>query len=159
MPIQYTQAELERMRNVVVGGWDSPESFEAAIARGEIPGAGFESGYVEPAPLPPAPGYIATADKGSAIGNTIFSTMQNPAPGIMINAVLAGAWSGFDPNDIAGGLAVIRAYSLEVYGSVDLGTVRYSSEVLENEPTGVRPGSMERIVIPAWARRERGSPL
>lgn len=117
--------------------------------------------YVQSAqtPIPNVTGYVATADKGSSLTNTIFGTMQNASPGVMTNAVLAGTWSGFDPNDIAGGLAVIRAYSLEVYGSTELGTVRYSSEVLENEPTGVRPGTMERIVIPAWARRERGSPL
>lgn len=156
----------------VIGGWDSPESLRAAMARGEIIGVmppesweleeeikAHNAQYVQPAPIPPAPGYIATSDKGSAIGNTLFGTIQNATPGVMVNAVLAGAWSGFDPNDIAGGLAVIRAYSLEVYGSTELGSVRYSSEVLENEPTGVRPGTMERIVIPAWARRERGSPL
>lgn len=113
-------------------------------------------GYVHPAQEPPTP-WVSPAITN--VGNTLFGTMQNASPGVMINAVLAGTWSGFDVNDIAGGLAVIRAYSLEVYGSVDLGTVRYSSEVLENEPTGVRPGTMERIVIPAWARRERGSPL
>lgn len=123
---------------------------------------GNNADYIQSAPTPvPSgqPGYVATADKGSSLSNTIFGTMQNASPGVMTNAVLAGAWAGFDPNDIAGGLAVIRAYSLEVYGSTELGTVRYSSEVLENEPTGVRPGTMERIVIPAWARRERGSPL
>lgn len=123
---------------------------------------GNDVDYVQsaPTPIPNVPSeHIATADKGSSLTNTIFGTVQNPSPGIMTNAVLAGTWAGFDPNDIAGGLAIIRAYSLEVYGSVDLGTVRYSSEVLENEPTGVRPGSMERIVIPAWARRERGSPM
>lgn len=118
--------------------------------------------YVQSAPTPipyPASGYVATADKGSSLSNTIFGTMQTAVPGVMTNVLSAGIWSGFDVNDIAGGLAVIKAYSLDVYGSVDLGTVRYSSEVLENEPSGVRPGTMERIVIPAWARRERGSPL
>lgn len=157
---------------VVIGGWDSPENVRAAMERGEIIGtmppsswgleqeiAAHNEQYVNPAPQPPAPGYIATADKGAAIGNTLFGTMQSASPGIMTNVVLAGQWSGFDPNDIAGGLAIIKAYSLDVYGSTELGTVRYSSEVLENEPTGVRPGTMERIVIPAWARRERGSPL
>lgn len=112
-----------------------------------------------PSPLPEVQGYVATADKGSSLSNTIFGTMQNATPGVMQNALSGGVWSGFNLNDIAGGLAVIKAYSLDVYGSTELGTVRYSSEVLENEPTGVRPGSMERIVIPSWARRERGSPL
>lgn len=115
--------------------------------------------YVAQPSVPYVPEYVATADKGSSLANTIFGTIQNPSPGVMQNVLSAGVWSGFDPNDIAGGLAVIKAYSLDVYGSVDLGTVRYSSEVLENEPSGVRPGTMERIVIPAWARRERGSPL
>lgn len=109
--------------------------------------------------VPYVPEYSATADKGSALTNTIFGTMQNATPGVMLNALSGGVWSGFDLNDIAGGLAVIKAYSLSIYGSTELGTVRYSSEVLENEPTGVRPGNMERIVIPSWARRERGSPL
>lgn len=123
---------------------------------------GNDVDYVQSAPTPiPSgqAGYVATADKGSSISNTLFGTMQNASPGVMTNAVLAGQWSGFDPNDIAGGLAIIKAFSLDVYGSTELGVVRYSSEVLENEPTGVRPGTMERIVIPAWARRERGSPL
>jgi len=151
---------------VVIGGWDSPESFLEAVARGEIPNPAipFPEGiaqtgpneYVELASTPPTP-WVSPAI--TAIGNTVLGNQLTPSPGTMLNVVLAGTWSGFDPNNIAGGLAIIKAYSLEVYGSTELGTVRYSSEVLENEPTGVRPGSMERIVIPAWARRERGSPL
>jgi len=113
------------------------------------------------------PGYIAPAalPAGPPSGNVYFGTGNvEPAPGIMPNVVvsssfLGGAWSGFDVSDIAGGLATLRSFALEQYGSDDLGAVRYSSEVLENEPTGIRPGIMERIVIPAWARRERGSPL
>lgn len=151
---------------VVIGGWDSPESFMDAVNRGEminpsvpLPAGIVQTGvdeYVEMASQPPMP-WVSPAITG--IGNTVLGTMTNPTPGVMINPIMAGVWSGFDPNDTVSGLAIIRAYSLEVYGSTDLGVVRYSSEVLENEPTGVRPGTMERIVIPAWARRERGSPL
>lgn len=124
-----------------------------------VPKPGSSVDYVAQPGVPYVAPLLATADKGSSLSTNVLGITQNPSPGVMVNAVLAGVWSGFNPNDIAGGLAIIRAYSLEVYGSVDLGTVRYSSEVLENEPTGVRPGTMERIVIPAWARRERGSPL
>lgn len=113
---------------------------------------------VQSAPTP-IPEVIATADKGGSLQNTIFGTIQNPVPGVMLNTISAGPWSGFDPGDLASGLAVLHSLAFSVYGSENLGTVRYSSDVLENEPTGVRPGTMERIVIPAWARRERGSPL
>lgn len=95
----------------------------------------------------------------SGLSNTVFGIIQTPQPGVMQNVVLAGAWSGFDIGDIAGGLATLKAFAFGAYGSTELGTIRYSSEVLENEPTGVRPGTMERIVIPSWARRARGSPL
>lgn len=151
---------------VVIGGWDSPESFMDAISRGEVPNASIalptgivQTGpnqYIESAEMPPTP-WVSSAI--TSLFNSVLGVQTVAEPGIMINPVLAGVWSGFNPNDIAGGMAVIRAYSLEVYGSTELGTVRYSSEVLENEPTGVRPGTLERIVIPAWARRERGSPL
>lgn len=154
---------------VVIGGWDSPENVRAAMERGEMIGtmppsswgldeaiAAHNDEYIAMADEPPTP-WVSPAITN--IGNTVLGNMLSPQPGTMQNVVLAGAWSGFNPNDIAGGLAIIRAYSLEVYGSTELGQVRYSSEVLENEPTGVRPGTMERIVLPAWARRERGSPL
>jgi len=128
----------------------------------------FEVGYQgQWVKIEEIPGYVAPAPTSisPALGNVLVGIGNvEPGPGVMTNvvvssSVLSGAWSGFDPNDIAGGLAIIHAYSMEAYGSVDLGTIRYSSEVLENEPTGIRPGVMERIVIPAWARRERGSPL
>jgi len=152
---------------VVIGGWDSPESFLAAIERGEMPNANIalpkgivqtgENEYIEMADEPPTP-WVSPAITG--IGNTILGgTFQSPMPGVMTNVLMSGVWAGFDPNDMAGSLAVAKAYSIEAYGSADLGVIRYSSQVLENEPTGVRPGTMERIVIPAWARRERGSPL
>lgn len=153
---------------VVIGGWDSPESFLDAIERGEVPNPNvpLPSGIVKTAentyvhqPDAIFPPYLATADKGSSLQNSIFGTVQNAVPGVMLNTISGGVWSGFNPNDMAGSLAALHAFALAVYGSIDLGTVRYSSEVLENEPTGVRPGTMERIVIPAWARRERGSPL
>lgn len=107
----------------------------------------------------PDPRTTATADKGSSLTNTLFGTIQTASPGVMINSISGGVWSGFDPNNMESSLAALHAFALSTYGSLELGSVRYSSEVLENEPTGVRPGTMERIVIPAWARRERGSPL
>lgn len=158
---QYSQVELEAMRNVVVGGWDSYESYQAALSRGEIPAPGFEDFVVEPATTPPNP-YVATADKGTSILGQGFPT--SPSPGVMLNVVaqsslLGGAWAGFDPGNIAGGLAVLHSYAQAVYGSIDLGILRRSSEVLEQEPSGIRPGTMPRIVIPVWARNERGSPI
>lgn len=69
------------------------------------------------------------------------------------------AGGGFNPANLDEGVATLRAFSAATYGSPDLGVIRRSSEALENEPTGVRPGTMERIVIPAWARNQRGSPI
>jgi len=92
----------------------------------------------------------------SGIGNTAPGSMVNP---LTTSSILGGAWTGFNPGDLGSGLAILRSYSQQVYGSVDLGVIRRSSEVLENEPSGIRPGTLERIVIPTWARRERGSPI
>jgi len=160
----YTQAELERMRNVVVGGWDSPESYYAALARGETIGVPPPQEWiVEPAASVPST-TVGLASKpvasyGTGVGGGLFGSL---APGSMINVIgdiLGGVWSGFDPGDPGGGLAILHSYAESVYGSVDLGVLRRSSEVLENEPSGIRPGTMERIVIPAWARNQRGSPI
>lgn len=109
-----------------------------------------------------APPSVYTSVGTPAIGNT--AGIPTSQPGIVTNplvasSILGGAWSGFNPSDLAGGLAVLHAYSLQVYGSVELGVIRRSSEVLENEPSGIRPGTLERIVIPTWARRERGNPF
>lgn len=154
------------MATVVVGGivYDPniPSQQEALFGMGFeyvqgqwVQTGGFDA-FVEAALTPPSP---ELAPGITSIGGTVLGVVQNVSPGVMQNVVSGGVWAGFDPNDMASGMAIAHAYSLSVYGSVDLGTVRYSSEVLENEPTGVRPGTMERIVIPAWARRERGSPL
>lgn len=153
----------------VIGGWDSIENFLAALERGETPGV-VPQNYVGPASNDAIvqPGLILP---GGAIGTSVVPTSSGffgpgvmaPAPGVMNNviaaqSVLAGAWTGFDPGNLIAGLAVLHAYSVSAYGSESLGVIRRSSEVLENEPTGIRPGTLERIVIPTWARRERGSP-
>lgn len=153
---------------VVVGGWDSYESFQAAVERGEVPafvpegyvGPTAESGYVvQPGLTMPTQlgiGSSAPLSYSSIVGNATPFTMVNP---IVQSSFLGGAWSGFNPSDMPGSLSILHAYMLDVYGSTELGVIRFSSEVLENEPTGIRPGTMERIVIPAWARLQRGSPL
>lgn len=147
----------------ILGGWDSPQHVIDAIERGESigvmpPSAWGLDEYIEAASEPPTP-WVSPAITSLSIGNTVLGTLMSPQPGVMLNTINAGVWSGFDPNDMAGSLAALHAFAISMYGSTELGTVRYSSEALENEPTGVRPGTMERIVIPAWARRERGSPL
>lgn len=159
---------------VVIGGWDSYESFQAAMERGETPafipenyvGPVAESGYViQPGLRIPATAVGSTQQSvptsSGFLGAGLFASAS---PGLMVNAIestslLGGAWSGFDAGNIAGGLAILHAYAIDAYGSVNLGVLRRSSEVLENEPTGIRPGTMERIVIPVWARNERGSPI
>lgn len=150
-------------------GWDSIENFLAALERGETPGV-VPGNYTGPMANDSVvqPGLILP---GGAMGSTVIPTSSGffgpgvmlPSPGVMNNAVttgqvLAGAWSGFDPGNLAAGLATLHAYSISAYGSEGLGVVRRSSEVLENEPTGIRPGTMERIVLPLWARNFRGSP-
>jgi len=150
---------------VVIGGWDSAESYMAAIDRGEIPNPdvavppGVPQEYVIAPALPvPNPTVDPRLSNLYGTGNTA------PQAGVMTNvlamsSLLGGAWSGFDPGNVSGGLAILHAYANSVYGSSDLGVVRRSSEVLENEPSGIRPGTMPRIVIPMWARNERGSPI
>lgn len=155
---------------VVIGGWDSIENFLDALSRGEMPGVVPEN-YTGPKAndsviqpglrLPSGTGNTESIPTSSGFfGPGMFAS---PAPGIMVNAVntasvLGGAWTGFNPADLASGLAILRSYSASAYGSAELGVIRRSSEVLENEPTGIRPGTMERIVIPVWARNFRGSP-
>jgi len=153
---------------VVIGGWDSVESFQAAIARGEVPAIGpanyagdvTDNYVVQPGLMLPYTGVGTSGTSG--FGYPVVGGIPVATAGVMVNlssSVLSGVWSGFDPGDVGGGLAILHSFAESIYGSSDLGVVRYSSEVLENEPTGIRPGTMERIVIPAWARRERGSPL
>jgi hypothetical protein len=80
-------------------------------------------------------------------------------PGVVTNTIfegVSGAANAVISSDNA--LAGLRSWAEGVYGSVELGEIRRSSEVLENEPTGIRPGTMERIVLPYWARQQRGSP-
>jgi len=150
---------------VVIGGWDSIESFEAAIKRGETPAIGpvnYAGDVADNYVVQPGLNLPYTGMGSSGFGYPIVGGVPVATAGVMLNpsaSVLAGAWTGFDPGDVAGGLAILHSFAESIYGSSDLGVVRYSSEVLENEPTGIRPGTMERIVIPAWARRERGSPL
>lgn len=151
-------------------GWDSIENFLDALARGETPGV-VPQNYVGPRSndsvvqpglrLPVGTGGTESIPTSSGfLGRGMFASA---APGIMVNvvstgSVLGGAWAGFNPQDLASGLAILRSYSAAAYGSAELGVIRRSSEVLENEPTGIRPGSMERIVLPWWARNFRGSP-
>jgi len=123
----------------------------------QIARAAGENYVVEPAAQTPTP-WVSPAI------TSLTGGVGSAQPGVMVNqivsqSVLAGAWTGFNPGDLAGGLAILRSYSASTYGSADLGVVRRSSEVLENEPSGIRPGTLERIVIPVWARRERGSPI
>lgn len=154
----------------VLGGWDSIENFLAALERGETPGVVPEN-YLGPKANDSVvqPGLVLPVGTGSTesiptssgfLGQGMFAS---PAPFVMVNtivtgSVLGGAWSGFNPQDLATGLSILRSYSQSAYGSAELGVIRRSSEVLENEPTGIRPGTMERIVIPVWARNFRGSP-
>lgn len=58
-------------------------------------------------------------------------------------------------------LAQLNDWRFNTYGlpANKLAEVRTSSNALVGEPTGVRPGTLPRIVMPEWARRQRGSPL
>jgi len=155
---------------VVIGGWDSIENFLAALERGETPGVVPENytgpqsndSVVQPGlVLPVGTGNTESIPTSSGfLGAGLFAAAS---PYVMVNQVttgqvLGGAWAGFNPQDLATGLAILHTYSRSAYGSENLGVIRRSSEVLENEPTGIRPGTMERIVIPVWARNFRGSP-
>lgn len=114
--------------------------------------------YVPVAVTPPSPTVNAPAvtTTSGVTGGGIFGTV---APGVVTNPIAnsVGSTANVVPNDSF--LAGLKAFAVETYGSDELGSIRQSSEVLENEPTGIRPGTMERIVLPAWARRQRGSPL
>lgn len=63
-------------------------------------------------------------------------------------------------NDVGGALGSINAYRMSEYGlpANKLGDVRTSSTALVGERTGIRPGVLPRIVLPIWARQDRGSP-
>lgn len=89
----------------------------------------------------------AAADKGAAVVMMAQNAAVQPGPG-----------QGFNPTQLAAGVATLHAYAQTVYGSINLGNFRYSSVALENGPTGIRPGTMERIVVPGWVARQRGFP-
>lgn len=97
--------------------------------------------------------------------NTSRDTQFTPViGGSVINPIASSIFGGdsgggFNPANIDDGLDILHAFSDSAYGSRDLGVIRRSSEALENEPSGIRPGTMERIVIPAWARNQRGTPI
>lgn len=89
---------------------------------------------------------------------TAASMIAYPAYDFATGATAVGPGAGFNPNNIAQGLAQLHALAIQVYGSKELGHWRQSSAALENGASGIRPGTMERIVVPAWAARERGFP-
>lgn len=111
--------------------------------------------YVPRAITPPAPTLNAPAVPLASGGGGTFGTV---APGVVTNPIFNGVGTTAVISDDSA-LAGLKAFASEMYGSSELGVIRNSSEVLENEPSGIRPGTMERIVIPSWARRERGSPI
>lgn len=87
-------------------------------------------------------------------GNTVVNSFPT-SPVNVITMVIPGG------GDTGAALAQLQEYRYAVYGLPPnkLGEVRTSSSVLVGERTGVRPGVLPRIVLPEWARRERGSPL
>lgn len=91
--------------------------------------------------------------QGQAQGNAALPLPV--APVNMITTVII-------PTDGAGGaVGGLNAYRMSEYGlpANKLGDVRSSSTVLVGERTGVRPGVLPRIVLPIWARNDRGGPL
>lgn len=86
------------------------------------------------------------------------SMVAYPAYDFATGATAVGPGVGFNPQNIAQGLAQLHSVAMQIYGSIELGHWRQSSAALENGASGIRPGSMERIVVPAWAARERGFP-
>lgn len=111
---------------------------------------------VAPAITPPdtTVNSVVNNQTSGVVGGGTFGTV---APGVVSNPIFEGAGvNSIISADNA--LEALRSFAETAYGSVNLGYVRRSSEVLVNEPSGIRPGTMERIVLPEWARRERGSP-
>lgn len=85
----------------------------------------------------------------AVIGNTAL-------PADPVNIITAAIDS-----DPGGALGRLLAYRMAVYGlpANKLGDVRNSSAVLVQERTGIRPGVLPRIVLPVWARNDRGGPF
>lgn len=162
-------AELgeQMMVGDVVYTWTGyPSGWQANSAPFSGPGGGT-GGFIKtgdvyiPVPITPvdttvgAP-YVQQQNSVVSGGGT-YGTV---APGVVSNPIFEGPAAGSSTivtTDNA--LSALKAFAESVYGSDEMGVIRQSSEVLENEPTGIRPGTMERIVLPAWARRQRGSPL
>lgn len=109
---------------------------------------------VDPNELSQIPGFQDTSVSELMSGATTLNVGDDginiPQAGSMVNTVI--------PND-GSALSNLKALAVSIYGSADMGVIRRNSNVLENEPSGIRPGTMERIVIPAWARNQRGSPI
>lgn len=114
-------------------------------------------------PVPVTPVDV-TVPQGQASARVASGALGTAIPAVVPGVVTNPIFEGVAPQSNTvitsdNALAALKAWSETVYGSDELGVIRQSSEVLENEPTGIRPGTMERIVLPAWARRQRGSPL
>lgn len=97
---------------------------------------------------------------GSAQAGGSGGKLEQSVPGVVKNFLFEGEPTGGEIPILGGdGLSALKQFAVTIWGSEELGVIRRSSEVLENEPSGIRPGTMERIVIPSWARNQRGSPI
>lgn len=120
--------------------------------------------YAQTAAAGPVPqswlGSVAEAAAATAVAPALMDSFNVPHPAydFATGATAVGPGAGFNPQNVAAGVAQLRSIAQQIYGSAELGTTRQSSVALENGASGIRPGSMERIVVPAWAARERGFP-
>lgn len=136
-------------------GWQStsaPQSLGGFVREGNV--------YI-PVPPPTVDTSVPQSQASARVTSGAMGTaIPSAVPGVVSNTIFEGVGpSSTSVITSDNALSALKAWAEGVYGSDELGVIRQSSEVLENEPTGIRPGTMERIVLPAWARRQRGSPL
>lgn len=107
--------------------------------------------------------WIGSVAEAAAEGNAAMALTTIPHSsgfGGIGNTALAmtGLQSGLSEQIVSNALSQIRSIAQSIYGSTNLGIIRQSSAALENGASGIRPGTLERIVVPSWVARERGFP-
>lgn len=119
----YGQAEMPgKVWDIDLGAWTDPAAPFAQNYEGN-----------------PAAAYAAAA---SAAGYGIGSTSLVPIglPNSPVNVIVPGP-------DAGSPLANMKDTAIRIYGTAELGVIRTSSAALENERSGIRFGTLPRIVM------------
>lgn len=96
----------------------------------------------------------------ASVGAVTSAPVQSLSSGTSLSSPVTSAGlvgtQSISSDDLNAAVDRLRQQAITTYGGSDLGEVRFSSQALEDNPTGIRFGELPRVVLPFDMAKDRG---